>query len=163
VGPSGAAELEADRADAQRQLEAQMEELARISSGGAKMGRAAREAAKRQAGERAPSNPVSAAKVEGVRGGRQRGGGGGGNPFGLSSEERARWEADDHLYSDPGERLQHGKGRAKASAVTKPPLQPWLQERRHAGRTSWAAGCNTDAADDLPPPDGTIEGGTQLQ
>lgn len=100
IGPSNEDDLAADKAAAQRQLEQQMEQLQQLSGGA--MGRAAREAAKRQLLERDPQaqqggGERQAGEVGVGRGGR---GGGGDNPFAMSSDERARWEADDHLYTE---------------------------------------------------------------
>lgn len=100
IGPSREEELAADKAAAQKQLEEQMEQLQQLSGGA--MGRAAREAAKQQLLEQQQLRQQGKMDDEGVHVAavHKSGSRSGGNPFALNAEERARWEADDHLYTE---------------------------------------------------------------
>ncbi|GBF95765.1 hypothetical protein Rsub_08201 [Raphidocelis subcapitata] len=131
LGPSSEEALEADRADAQRQLEDQMAALAALEPTG--LGRAAREAAKQRQregggeGAEAPAPPRA-------RGGGGGGGGAGANPFALSAEERARWDAEEHLYSSTDGAAARRQSRPSSPPARQPPSPPRAQGREQQGQ-----------------------------
>jgi hypothetical protein len=97
----------------EQQLSSQLAELS-----GAPLGRAAREAWRKEQQEQKQQQEQQQLAQQ-QAGGRSRGGspqGGssrGGadfNPFAVSGEARAKWDADDHLYSDPAPRKGSGFG-----------------------------------------------------
>jgi len=134
LGPSNQDELEADRLDAQRQLEQQMEALSAIT--GAGMGRAAREAGKQRQKEQQATAAANggvdeeAAAAASAGASKRRAGGGGGNPFALSAEERARWDADEHQYTDNAASKRSGVRRPTSLSSSTPKARPQQPPRR---------------------------------
>jgi hypothetical protein len=106
-------DMEKRREMVEQQLSSQLAELS-----GAPLGRAAREAWRKEQQEQKQQQEQQRLAQQ-QAGGRSRGGSPEGsssrggadfNPFAVSGEARAKWDADDHLYSDPAPRKGSGFG-----------------------------------------------------
>ncbi|KAF6265247.1 hypothetical protein COO60DRAFT_1623919 [Scenedesmus sp. NREL 46B-D3] len=94
----------------EQQLSNQLAELS-----GAPMGRAAREAWRKEQQEKkerlTEQQAGASSRVGSPEGNSSRGGADGdSNPFAVSGDARAKWDADDHLYSEPAPRKGGGFG-----------------------------------------------------